>query len=180
MATRSRSSRPSAASRFGWHPEPALIGVDDVAASRPALEALGRARPGRPGSTTCSTRLSAGPSATPTGYAELRRTFYAAEPRGPRDGPGPAPAGPTPSAEVLAEFRTRLAPYQLNAWHPRTLSYFTPPPLPMSIAGELLAQFTNQGIDVWHAGPSGAFVEEEVGRWLCDLVGYGPASRSGS
>ena len=46
----------------------------------------------------------------------------------------------------------------------------------MSIVGELLAQFTNQGVDVWHAGPSGAFVEEEVGRWLCDLVGYGPAS----
>ena len=46
----------------------------------------------------------------------------------------------------------------------------------MSIVGELLAQFTNQGVDVWHAGPIGAFVEEEVGRWLCDLVGYGPAS----
>ena len=32
---------------------------------------------------------------------------------------------------------------------------------------------TNQGVDVWHAGPTGAFVEEEVVRWLCDLVGYG-------
>ncbi len=69
-----------------------------------------------------------------------------------------------------------MAPHQLNSWHPRTLSYFTPPPLAMSIVGELLAQFTNQGVDVWHAGPIGAFVEEEVGRWLCDLVGYGPAS----
>ncbi len=42
-----------------------------------------------------------------------------------------------------------------------------------SIAGEVLAQWTNQGIDVWHAGPVGAFVEEEVVRWLCDLAGYG-------
>ena len=98
----------------------------------------------------------------PTDYAELRRTFYAADPTGPRDGPGPAPDDPTPSAEVLAEFTTRLAPYNLNSWHPRSLSYFTPPPLVMSIAGELLAQFTNQGVDVWHAGPIGAFVEEEV------------------
>ena len=40
----------------------------------------------------------------------------------------------------------------------------------------MLAQWTNQGIDVWHAGPGGAFVEEEVVRWLCDLVGYGEGS----
>jgi glutamate/tyrosine decarboxylase-like PLP-dependent enzyme len=46
----------------------------------------------------------------------------------------------------------------------------------MSIMGELLAQIANQGVDVWHAGPFAAFVEEEVVRWLCDLVGYGPAS----
>ena len=134
-------------------------------------------RPGPPRSTTSSTRRSAGRSGTPD---RLRRpapdVLRGATRPGPRDGPGPAPPGPTPSAEVLAEFRDPSRPVQLNAWHPRSLSYFTPPPLPMSIVGELLAQFTNQGIDVWHAGPIGAFVEEEVGRWLCDLVGYGPAS----
>lgn len=90
--------------------------------------------------------------------------------------PQPAPAGPTPAADLLAEFRDRLAPHQLNAWHPRTLSYFTPPPLWMSTVGELLAQVTQQGVDVWHAGPAAAFVEEEVIRWLCDLVGYGEGS----
>jgi glutamate/tyrosine decarboxylase-like PLP-dependent enzyme len=36
----------------------------------------------------------------------------------------------------------------------------------------VLSQVAQQGIDVWHAGPIGAFVEEEVLRWLCDLVGY--------
>jgi glutamate/tyrosine decarboxylase-like PLP-dependent enzyme len=180
-------ARPSAASRFGWHPEPGLIGVDDEASSRPALERLGVAA-----WTTAldylydeALRRSTG---TPTGYAELRATFYGSDPTnatsGPRTGrgrapsPGPeaAPSEPMASAEILNEFRRRLAPHQLNSWHPRTLSYFTPPPLAMSIVGELLAQFTNQGVDVWHAGPIGAFVEEEVGRWLCDLVGYGPAS----
>ena len=132
--------------------------------------------PGRRRSTTCSARRSGNRAAVPTEYADLRRTFYRLAPTGPGDGPGPAPRDPTPSADLLAEFTHRLAPYQLNSWHPRTLSYFTPPPLTMSIVGELLAQFTNQGVDVWHAGPSGAFVEEEVGRWLCDLVGYGPSS----
>ena len=32
----------------------------------------------------------------------------------------------------------------------------------MSIAGEVLAQWIHQGVDVWHAGPIGTFVEEEV------------------
>ena len=77
---------------------------------------------------------------------------------------------------MLAEFERRLAGSQLNSQHPRNFGYFTPPPLLMSIAGETLAQMTNQGVDVWHAGPLATFVEEEVVRWLCDLVGYGQSS----
>ena len=79
---------------------------------------------------------------------------------------------PSPIADVLAEFRDRLAGGQMNAQHPRQFGYFTPPPLPVSMMGELLAQMTNQGVDVWHAGPLATFVEEEVVRWLCDLIGY--------
>ena len=44
----------------------------------------------------------------------------------------------------------------MSSQHPRQFGYFTPPPLPMSIAGELLAQMANQGVDVWHAGPFAA------------------------
>ena len=71
-----------------------------------------------------------------------------------------------------------MAPHQLNAWHPRTLSYFTPTPLALSIAGEVLGQASHQGIDIWHAGPTAAFVEEEVVSWLRELVGY-PTSAFG-
>jgi aromatic-L-amino-acid decarboxylase len=75
-------------------------------------------------------------------------------------------------AALLDEFRDRLAPHQMNAWHPRVYGYYTPAPLWASIVGEVLAQVTNQGIDVWHCGPTGALVEEEVIAWLCGLVGY--------
>jgi glutamate/tyrosine decarboxylase-like PLP-dependent enzyme len=174
--------RPSAASRFGWHPEPALIGVDDPTTARPALERLGREAWGAGLDYLFDEALHRA-MGEPTGYADLRRAFFGWTPEGTSEpggagalGPSPAPRGPTTSAALLEEFRTRLAPHQLNAYHPRALSYFTPPPLMLSIVGELLAQFTNQGVDVWHAGPSAAFVEEEVGRWLCDLVGYGPES----
>lgn len=163
--------RPDPAVRFAWHPEPELIGFDDEARSRPALEALGTA------AWTAGLDYLYGEAfrramGEPAGYAALRAIFYGDPPAGP----AAAPAGPTPTAELLEEFRTRLAPHNLNAYHPRTLSYFTPPPLVMSIVGELLGQVMNPGVDVWHAGPSGAFVEEEVGRWLCDLVGFGPDS----
>jgi glutamate/tyrosine decarboxylase-like PLP-dependent enzyme len=149
-----------------WHPEPELIAFGDERTARAALERLGE--------ETWRTALDylygegVRRGVAPTTYSDLRETFFA--PSGGR--PSRAPEAPASSASILAEFRERLAPYLLNAYHPGTLSYFTPAPLPISIAGEVLAQWANQGIDVWACGPAGAFVEEEVIRWLCDLVGY--------
>jgi glutamate/tyrosine decarboxylase-like PLP-dependent enzyme len=156
--------------QFAWHPEPELVAFRHEPLSRQALERIGRA--------TWDVALDyfyreafRRAIGEPTGYNEVRGAFF-----GPAGGPAPAPADPTPAAELLEDFRRRLAPHQLNAYHPRAFSYFTPPPLVMSILGELLAQVVNQGVDVWHAGPSGAFVEEEVVRWLCDLVGWDDTS----
>jgi glutamate/tyrosine decarboxylase-like PLP-dependent enzyme len=156
--------------RFAWHPEPELIGFRDAAASRDGVRRLGEATWAVAVDYLYeqAARRAMGASHD---YETARATFY-----GEAAGPSPAPRGPSRSADVLAEFEHRLAASQLNAQHPRNYGYFTPPPLLMSIAGELLAQVTNQGVDVWHAGPTGAFVEEEVVRWLADLVGYGPDS----
>jgi aromatic-L-amino-acid/L-tryptophan decarboxylase len=101
-------------------------------------------------------------------YPEAREAFFGSTSR-----PAPAPRSGTPWAEVLDEFRARVAPATYNAQHPGSFSYFTPPPLPSSIAGEVLAQWIHQGVDVWHAGPVGTFVEEEVTAWLRELVGIG-------
>jgi aromatic-L-amino-acid decarboxylase len=152
-----------------WHPEPALIAFGDEATARAALEELG--------ASTWRTALDylyehgVRRGAAPFSYPDLRRAFF--EPSG--GGPAVAPLEPTSSDALLAEFRDRLAPYFLNAYHRGTFSYMTPTPLPMSIAGEVLAQWANQGIDVWGCGPVGAFVEEEVVRWLGDLMGYSRA-----
>jgi aromatic-L-amino-acid/L-tryptophan decarboxylase len=155
---------PLAAGR--WHPEPELIAFGDEATARAALERLGEA--------TWRTALDylydegVRRGIAPVTYPSLREEFFA--PSGGR--PAPAPGAPIPSAAILAEFRERLAPYMLNAYHPGSFAYFTPPPLALSIAGEVLAQWANQGVDVWSCGPAGAFVEEEVIRWLGDLVGF--------
>jgi aromatic-L-amino-acid decarboxylase len=155
--------------RFGWHPEPRLLDFADVTA-RPSLERLGT-EAWAAALDYLYDHAFARSMGEPVGYAELREMFF-----GPSGGPAPAPADPTASEDILAEFRDRVAPHNLSAYHPRSLSYFTPAPLLMSVVGELLAQVTQQGVDVWHAGPVATFVEEEVIRWLCDLVGYGPGS----
>jgi aromatic-L-amino-acid decarboxylase len=161
--------------RFAWHPEPELIGYRDEAASRPSMDRLGAATWTAALDYLYGTAMDrAMGDASP--YAEARRRYYASHPAGPAIGPSSAPRDPTPADDVLAEFQARVAGGLMNSQHPRQFGYFTPPPLPMSIMGELLAQMTNQGVDVWHAGPFAAFVEEEVVRWLCELVGYGESA----
>ena len=162
-------------SRFAWHPEPELIGHADEHASRAAMSALGQ-RTWAAALDYLYGTAAARAMGDPSPYPEARRRYYASDPAGPAEGPGGAPSDPSPAADVIAEFSARLAGGLMNSQHPRQFGYFTPPPLPMSIMGELLAQVANQGVDVWHAGPYAAFVEEEVVRWLCDLVGYGPGS----
>jgi len=154
---------------FADHPEPELIDTRDEATARPMLEKLGKAV-----WDEALRYLYEDAAARPLRslpYSEMRREFFGASGE-----PAPAPLGPSSSDAVLAEFRERVAPYVFNTQHPGSFSYFTPPPLTMSIAGELLAQWTNQGVDVWAAGPVGALVEEEVTTWLRELVGFGEGS----
>ncbi|HTX62159.1 MAG TPA: pyridoxal-dependent decarboxylase [Acidimicrobiales bacterium] len=151
--------------RFDWHPEPPTLDLTADGA-RPALEELGRRA-----WTLALDYIFDEALARPVGpdsYEELRARFF-----GPSLAPASAPATPSTSSAVLDEVRRRVSPYAYNAYHPRSFSYFTPPPLPMSVIGELLCQVFHQGIDVFHSGPIGALVEEEVTRWLADLVGAG-------
>ncbi len=182
---------------FAWHPDPELVWYADPERSREPIEALGVAawEVALDWLYTEGFRRPVGPLR----YAELRRAWYgvppdaAAPPVGPDTaaapetpaaavgpasapsiGPGPAPADPVHASAVLDEFRARLAEHQFSSVHRLSWSYFTPPPLLLSVVGELLAQVIDQGVDVWHCAPTGAFVEEETVRWLCDLAGYGP------
>jgi aromatic-L-amino-acid/L-tryptophan decarboxylase len=155
------------ANSFEWHPEPDLL---DYAApgARKAIEELG-AEAWRVALDYLSEEALVRPVGPDT-YQELRARLF-----GEGGEPSPAPRDPAPAAEVLAEIRERVVPHLYNAFHPRSFAYFTPPPLVMSVVGELLAQWFHQGIDVYHCGPVGALVEEEVTQWLVDLVGAGPA-----
>ena len=152
--------------RYPWSPEPELVDHSDPDRSRAALEAFGDAVWKEALDWLYGEAFRHPVRKAP--YPDSRREFF-----GPSGEPGAAPVDPAAWPEVLEEFRARVAPATYNAQHPGSFSYFTPPPLPMSIGGEVLSQWMQQGVDVWHAGPVGAFVEEEVVAWLRDLVGYG-------
>ncbi len=154
---------------FAQLPEPELVDIRDRSVSKPALDRFGKAVWDEALRYLYEDAAVRPLRALP--YAELRAAFY-----GPTREPATAPEAAVPSGEVLAEFRERVAPYVFNSQHPGSYSYFTPPPLPMSVAGELLAQWLNQGVDVWAAGPVGALVEEEVTSWLRTLIGFGEGS----
>ena len=153
--------------RFDWSPEPELIDVRDEGRSRAALETLGE-QTWREALDWLYGEAMRRPIHVRT-YPDARTAFF-----GPTNLPASAPMSPSPWGEVLTEFRERIAPATYNAQHPGSFSYFTPPPLPSSIAADTLAQWLHQVVDVWHAGPIGTFVEEEVTAWLRDLVGFGP------
>jgi aromatic-L-amino-acid decarboxylase len=149
--------------RFDWHPEPDLVGFSSPAA-RAALEDLGEAVWREALDWLYGVALER--PMHPDTYPAARARYF-----GTGGAPSPAPREPAASVEILREFRERIAPFTYNAQHPGSFSYFTPPPLPASILGEVLSQWLHQGVDVWHAGPIGAFVEEEVTAWLRDLCG---------
>lgn len=154
---------------FDFHPEPELIGHTDEATARTALEALGSAIWDEALHHLYTEAVDRPVRAI--SYPDLRRTFF-----GPSFEPAPAPRKSARSEAVLAEFRARVAPYAFNSQHPGAFGYFTPPPLPMSIAGEVLAQWMQQGVDLWAAGPVAALVEEEVTAWLRELLRFGEGS----
>jgi aromatic-L-amino-acid/L-tryptophan decarboxylase len=152
-------------SAFSWHPEPDLIDYHDPR-SRAALERLDAAV-----SATSMEYLYDYAMVRPVGplsYPQLRQAFY-----GPSGMPAPAPQQPSTSGQILGEVRDRVLPFAYNAHHPRSFSYFTTPPLPMSVAGDTLAAWLHQSVDVFHAGPGATLIEEEVAAWLRDLVGVG-------
>ncbi|HTW21332.1 MAG TPA: pyridoxal-dependent decarboxylase [Mycobacteriales bacterium] len=160
------SPGPAAGHTFDWHPEPALVDFHEPAA-RAELNELGERTWALAMEYLYDEALTR--PVGPLTYPELRQAYF-----GSTGLPGPMPAAPMTSERVLDEIRERMAPFGYNSQHLRSFSYFTTPPLPMSAAGDALAAWLHQSVDVFHASPIGTLVEEEVAAWLRDLVGAGP------
>jgi len=78
--------------------------------------------------------------------------------------------------EILAKFRSDVAPNAMGVPSPRYFGQFNPTPLPIGVWADALASMLNQNAGAWRNGPSSAMIESRVLRWLCDLLNYGPDS----
>jgi len=78
--------------------------------------------------------------------------------------------------EILARFKSDVAPNAMGVPSPRYFGQFNPTPLPIGVWADALASMLNQNAGAWRNGPSSAMIEARVLRWLCDLLNYGPQS----
>ena len=88
----------------------------------------------------------------------------------------PLPEKGTSLDEILARFRTDVAPNAMGVPSPKYFGQFNPTPLPIGVWADALSSMLNQNAGAWRNGPTSAMIEARVIRWLCDLLNYGPRS----
>jgi L-2,4-diaminobutyrate decarboxylase len=111
------------------------------------------------------TRTGEGPVSTGRSSSELAARFDE-----------PMPLDGRPLDEVVARLRDDVLPDCNRLYHPRYAGHQVSAPLPAAIWTESLTAALNQSLAVAEMSPTGTALEHRVVRWMCDLVGYGPAS----
>src|ERR687893_87893 len=96
-----------------------------------------------------------------------------------RDGESPAEPLPREGGEALEVFRRfarEIVPHAMHIPSPRYYGLFNPTPLPVAVWADALASALNQNGAAWRNSPAASVIEAQVLRWLCEIVGYPPAS----
>ena len=88
----------------------------------------------------------------------------------------PMPVAGVSIDEILGRFERDIAPHAMQVPSPRYFGQFNPAPLAIGVWADALCSALNQNAGAWRNGPTSALMEDRVIRWLCELVGYGPAS----
>ena len=88
----------------------------------------------------------------------------------------PLPHGPTPLAEVYADFRRRILPYDSGNTHPRFVGWVQGGGTPVGMLAELCAAAMN--VNAGGRDHAAIEVERQITRWTAAALGF-PASASG-
>src|SRR5436190_1559800 len=111
--------------------------------------------------------LPSQPSADVAGAAALARSLSE-----------PLPEEGAPYESLLELLFERAVPKSFNTAGPGYLAYIPGGGLVHSAVADLVSGVTNRFVGVWLAAPGLAQIEANVGRWLCQMVGY-PADALG-
>lgn len=78
--------------------------------------------------------------------------------------------------DVVARLRDDVIPDCNRLYHPRYAGHQVSAPLPAAIWTESLTAALNQSVAVWEMSPVATVLEDQVIRWMCELVGLGAGS----
>src|SRR5437588_6805439 len=110
-------------------------------------------------------RLESAPVTSPATPADLQKLFDE-----------PLPMEGLTAEEILERFSSEIAPHAMQVPSPRYFGQFNPAPLAIGVWADALCSALNQNAGAWRNGPTSALIEDRVIRWLCELIGYGPAA----
>src|SRR5262245_13916240 len=88
----------------------------------------------------------------------------------------PLPRGGVDADAILKELEDKLLPNCVHVNHPGYFGLMTPTPMPVGILADFITSALNQNIGTYVIGPAATEMERRTIRWLCDLIGFGPAS----
>lgn len=89
-------------------------------------------------------------------------------------GDGPLPDGPTAPGDVVRDIAGTLIEHSLHIGHPRYHGYITGSPSPIGALADLIAASVNPNVGAFALAPVATVVEEQVIRWIAELIGYPP------
>lgn len=88
----------------------------------------------------------------------------------------PLPRSGRPAAEIWAETWDRVVEDSIHLAHPMYMGHQVAPPLPHAALADALASLLNNSIAVWEMSPTGTLVEQQVMRWMIEILGYPPTA----
>jgi glutamate/tyrosine decarboxylase-like PLP-dependent enzyme len=88
----------------------------------------------------------------------------------------PVPKTGISAEEILNRFSRDILLHAMQIPSPRYFGQFNPTPLPIGVWADALCSALNQNAGAWRNGPTSAIIEARVLHWLCQVIGYGPAS----
>ena len=88
----------------------------------------------------------------------------------------PLPQHGMAADNILKELEAKLLPNCVHVSHPGYFGLITPTPTPVGILGDFITSALNQNVGSYVIGPAATEIERRTVRWLCDLIGFGPAA----
>jgi glutamate/tyrosine decarboxylase-like PLP-dependent enzyme len=82
------------------------------------------------------------------------------------------PARGADAGSLLTEATRLLFDHSLFNGHPRFFGYITSSPAPIGMFGDFLAAAINQNVGAWQLAPMATAIEQQVVRWIAELIGF--------